>query len=299
MKILLAIDGSESAERAANVVRNVAWPTGSAARIVSVVRPVVDASLGIPGVVTSAETMDRLLEAAVTEARRVVGLLATGLRAHGLTVEESVVEGRPASVIVELAGEFHPDLILVGSHGRGRVASMVLGSVSAEVVESAPCSVLVVRSDAISRLILADDSSPSAAVGSQLVEHMPGFHGLPVRVVTVEDRTPAWYGWLGAQSADGIQAFEDAIAADRQARVATAAKDVTALKAAGLVADSTVRQGDPGHEIVAAAKDFNADLIVMGTRGQTGLTRLLLGSVARKVLQQAHCSVLVVRRAAG
>lgn len=298
MKILLAIDGSESAERAARVVSAAAWPAGSTVRVVSVVRPVVDASLGIPGVVTSAETMDRLLEAAVAEARRVVGVVAAGLRTHGQTVEETVVEGRPASAIVDLAEEFHPDLLVVGSHGRGRVASMVLGSVSAEVVESARCSVLVVRSDAISRLVVADDSSPSAAAATQLVEHMPGFRGLPVRIVSVEDRTPAWYGWLGAESADEIQAFEDAITADRAARAATAAKDVTALNAAGLIADSSLRQGDPGHEIVAAAKDFSADLIVMGTRGQTGLTRLLLGSVARKVLQQAHCSVLVVRGAA-
>ena len=48
---------------------------------------------------------------------------------------------------------------------------------------------------------------------------------------------------------------------------------------------------NPAHEIIRAATDWEADLIVMGTRGRTGLERLLLGSVARKVLQHAPCSV--------
>jgi len=54
-------------------------------------------------------------------------------------------------------------------------------------------------------------------------------------------------------------------------------------------------QGDPATEIVALARDANMDLIVMGTHGRTGLDRLLMGSVAEKVLREAPCSVLVVK----
>jgi nucleotide-binding universal stress UspA family protein len=53
--------------------------------------------------------------------------------------------------------------------------------------------------------------------------------------------------------------------------------------------------GDPAGEIVRYAADRGIDLIVMGTHGRTGLERLLMGSVAEKVMREAPCSVLVVK----
>jgi nucleotide-binding universal stress UspA family protein len=60
-------------------------------------------------------------------------------------------------------------------------------------------------------------------------------------------------------------------------------------------------EGDPAEVLIRYAADAGIDLIVMGTHGRTGLQRLLMGSVAEKVLRGAHCSVLVVKmpRAAG
>jgi len=54
-------------------------------------------------------------------------------------------------------------------------------------------------------------------------------------------------------------------------------------------------QGDPAAEIVRYARDAGIDVIVMGTHGRTGLERLLMGSVAEKVLRDAPCSVMVVK----
>ena len=54
-------------------------------------------------------------------------------------------------------------------------------------------------------------------------------------------------------------------------------------------------EGDPATEIVRYAFDAGMDLIVMGTHGRTGLERLLMGSVAEKVMREARCSVLVVK----
>jgi nucleotide-binding universal stress UspA family protein len=54
-------------------------------------------------------------------------------------------------------------------------------------------------------------------------------------------------------------------------------------------------EGDPASEIVDFARDASIDLIVMGTHGRTGLERLLMGSVAEKVMRDAPCSVLVVK----
>jgi universal stress protein A len=56
-----------------------------------------------------------------------------------------------------------------------------------------------------------------------------------------------------------------------------------------------LRAGHPVTTIIALAKRTQADLIVMGTRGHTGLRRRLIGSVAERVVREAHCPVLVVR----
>ena len=56
-----------------------------------------------------------------------------------------------------------------------------------------------------------------------------------------------------------------------------------------------VRAGVPWHEIVAEVERGEFDLVVMGTHGRTGLTHVLLGSVAERVVRHARCSVLVVR----
>ncbi len=65
-------------------------------------------------------------------------------------------------------------------------------------------------------------------------------------------------------------------------------------------ADRPVRQnvlsGDPATEIVRFAREGEFDLVITGTHGRTGLKHLVLGSVAEKVVRQAHCPVLVVRR---
>jgi hypothetical protein len=68
-----------------------------------------------------------------------------------------------------------------------------------------------------------------------------------------------------------------------------------ALQLAGVTAEAEVRQGDPADQIVRAARTFEADLVVTGSRGLGTLPRLLLGSVARKVLLHADASVLVMR----
>jgi len=73
---------------------------------------------------------------------------------------------------------------------------------------------------------------------------------------------------------------------------------VEAFRAAGVRAEPVLRRVAPGHtpeEIVAAAQEQDAGLIVMGTRGMTELRSLVLGGVANKVVHHAHCPVLLVR----
>ena len=59
---------------------------------------------------------------------------------------------------------------------------------------------------------------------------------------------------------------------------------------------SEVREGDPGLQIAEYAKSINADLVVIPSHGQHGVQRLLLGSVAERVLRHVECPILVLRR---
>lgn len=118
------------------------------------------------------------------------------LRGPNRTVKAKTILGRPASVIVEEAAQIGADLVIVGSHGRGPFASALLGSVAAEVVDHAPCPVLVARGIALTRAVLAEDGSPGARTAGRLLIKWPFLKKLQVRVVTVMNLMPL-YSYTG------------------------------------------------------------------------------------------------------
>ncbi len=71
------------------------------------------------------------------------------------------------------------------------------------------------------------------------------------------------------------------------------------LREQGLTAETAVRDGEPGPAVVEEAREWGADLVVVGSRGHTGLRRLFEGSVAHYVVDHAHCPVEVVHPKAG
>ena len=144
--------------------------------------------------------------------------------------------------------------------------------------------------------MFADDGSPSARVAASVLEALPLPPTTPISVLTVTDEafpydtaiSPALYNnamALRQESKD--QAHQEALA------VASAA--AARFQQLGYRATPEVRAGDPAHEILAYARQQRTGMLVLGTRGHTGLRRLLLGSVARNVLIHAPCSVLIVR----
>jgi nucleotide-binding universal stress UspA family protein len=178
----------------------------------------------------------------------------------------------------------------------GSRESMLLGSVSSEVVDHAPCPVLVARDERLGPVVFADDGSPSARFAEAVLTRWPLFAGLPITVVTVAQDGFPYVAALAPMAYPGvIDQYAETI--EEQERLAREESTAAAgrLRAAGFQATDFLRDGDPAHEIVAVARERGAGLIVIGSRGQTGLRRLILGSVARNVLLHAPCSVLVVR----
>ncbi|HEX5014558.1 MAG TPA: universal stress protein [Candidatus Limnocylindrales bacterium] len=293
MRILLAHDGSGGAAKAAELVGALAWPEGSVVRVVSVIEPTMVGLTAWAGVVDySAEADAQISEYYKGELADTVARLSSPTR----RVESAVLRGRPATAIVDDAKAFGADVIVVGSRGRGGIRSLVLGSVSSEVVDHAPCPVLVARQSTLSAVVLATDGSPPATLAQTLVSEWPIFEGVPVRVVSVADVPRPWdTGIAPTMYRQVVEAYtKDLDEAKRQSQE-IAARTVEALRAAGREAVADARVGDAAGEIIAAAVESNAEMIVIGTRGHTGLTRLLLGSVARNVVHGSGASVLVVR----
>lgn len=145
MKVLLATDGSAHAEIALRLVASLAWPAGTAIRVVAALDTV---HLAGPWATMAGEGLVDLQSESVDALGAIVGRAKGALATTGATVEGHVVLGRPSSVIVDGAAEFGADLIVVGSRGQGPIRTMLLGSVSAEVVDQARCPVLVARGPA-------------------------------------------------------------------------------------------------------------------------------------------------------
>ncbi len=277
MRILLAIDGSFAADRARDLVAALPWRKGDRVQIVSVI-PVHAEVVGGPWSMAATPAEAGAEPGIVAIHRDAIRRAEHEIRStrSDLMIESTLLHGRAASMIVDEARKMPADLIVVGHRGAGRWETMLLGSVSAEVVDQAPCPVLVARDENLGPLILADDRSLHARSAEAMLMDWPLFAGLEITVLTVAES--------GAPSAS-VEAECEAVAGR--------------LSEAGLDARFELRSGNPAREIIASATAHRANLIVMGTRGQTGLRRLMVGSVARNVLLNAPCSVLVVRGGIG
>jgi nucleotide-binding universal stress UspA family protein len=140
MRILLAIDGSESSKAATRVLSERPWPKGSTVRVLSVVQNVYPIMPEMA--LVNLEELSRQLD---QEAEKLVAGAAESLRGSDLTIEQGVRHGDPRSEIVNDAKEWRADLVVLGSHGLTGFMRWVIGSVAEHVVRHAPCSVEVAR----------------------------------------------------------------------------------------------------------------------------------------------------------
>jgi nucleotide-binding universal stress UspA family protein len=146
MRILLATDGSEYSEAAVDEIAQRPFPKGSEVRVLSVFE-LPDFPITVPW--AGVDFDDEVQKQAQVRARKTVKAAArklrTGKEGAGLKASTKVVAGSPKQSILEEADAFNAELIVLGSHGRGKIERFLLGSVSLAVVTHAKCSVEIVR----------------------------------------------------------------------------------------------------------------------------------------------------------
>lgn len=287
MKVLLAIDSSDFSETVVKEVAAYQWPAGS----FFIVLTVID----LFALTSSVGYVNAFMKNENDAALALVESVSKGLAGRGIEALTQVVEGQPATSIVEQATIWNADFVLLGSHGHGGVARFLLGSVAKEVVRNAPCSVKIIRRGneeaSGKRVLLCTDGSSCSEAAARSVAERLWPSGTLVRIVSVVEQTIPAIDPLYA-SGDVIERM--LLESRRQCEQAIGAA-YKIVAAAGLPATTAVLAGSPKWGIIDDAKEWNADLIVLGSHGRRGMTRALLGSVSESVAMNAPCSVEVIR----
>jgi nucleotide-binding universal stress UspA family protein len=286
MRVLVATDGSGAANQAIALASGLTWPEGTQIRVLTVIEP-------IPPVVTAEWAGPTVVQDVYPPeseggAKAILDAACKALTRTSAEVSRAAVHGRAASRIVEIAHDFAADLLITGSRGHGTIASMLLGSVGAEVADLADCPVLIARGPHVTRAVLGVDDSDFSRAAESVVAEWPIFAKVAIEVTHVAQTALPWTVALGP----GVPVPPE-IGADEYEMVGSA---IRRLKQAGRHAFGRMIVGDPAVGLLQTAELAQADLIVVGTHGRSGLTRAVFGSVARNVMLHAPCSVLVVRK---
>ena len=211
---------------------------------------------------------------------------------EGVHVETRAYGGSsPAAILTGLAEEDEFDAIVVGSPHRGPVGRVLVGSTAINLLNGAPTDVAVAprgfakdRHDALQRIAVAYDGSSE----SKRALRRAGALARPVKaaleVITVVQPPAAVPVMTPGAYAPELPPKPEKVMSDALTSVDPS-----------LTAETTRLDGDPAGEILRACEE-DVDLLVVGSRGYGPLTRVLLGSVSRKLACEAPCPVLVVRR---
>jgi nucleotide-binding universal stress UspA family protein len=206
----------------------------------------------------------------------------------GCDVRYHARAGVACDVLCELAEKLPADLLVVGATRPGGLLRTLLGSSAEQVIRRARMPVLILREDLRRSpervLITTDLSEDSGRVHDRGVEIIRQL--LPDSFPEIRSLHVVWHD-LAPPSPTSRSACEE-----------TADRDLSEFLArrpdAGLPASRCVRIGNPAREIAAEVSGWGADLLVLGTHGRTGSSRLLLGSVAEATLRQTRGNVLVL-----
>lgn len=287
--LLLAVDGSEHANAATHLIKDLPLTEDCRIDVISVLIP------------RNAQYHVYLEE--------VLAQIKANLEEnHPQKVSTHLLTGYPAEQIVAYAEEHKPDLIAMGACGLRSTLGILLGGVAQQVVEYACCPVLIVRApfQGIQNVLLTTDGSEPSQHALQYIQDYPLPSGAIQHVITVipPEITPeiVWQSWhMGLEISPPLltETMQEQLLQQNQAEEEHAQKLIQEasriLGAPEKPLISVIRLGDAATEIMAYAGEMKIDLIVMGSRGLSEFRGWLLGSVSRKIVHYAKCSVLIVK----
>jgi hypothetical protein len=268
-RFLVASDGSEFSAAAVREALGMARRCGAELHVMSLVATGAEhEGLGAP-----------VLRQEIDAAQAHLDGIKAGIDAAGVRCETHLISGQAVDrEIVALAEQINADVIVMGRRGRRGLALQMLGHATARVIGNARCHVLVVpRATAIEgrHIVIGTDGSRPAEAAAVTTEMLARLCGTPVTVVAAV--TPS-HG--PERRAEAQQAVD---------------RVVEHMRGAQIAAEGVLAEGRPHEVIVQTARVRNADLIVTGSHGRSGIDRLLMGSTTERVINETPCAVLVVK----
>lgn len=210
-----------------------------------------------------------------------------------MNVERQLVYGMPTVRILDAAVALACDLIVMGTHGRTGMRRVLVGSVAEYVMRKTPCPVLTLSAAlppggpgmAVRRILYATDLGESSAPAFATACSLARDYGAGLVIIHVVNPLPVTYGEIIAQAAAET---------DRQ----SASRRLAQLRPAdpNVTFEHCLAEGEPARCILEAVRTHECDLIIMGSHGRTGVSRLIMGSVAERVVREAPCPVLTMTR---
>lgn len=280
MRLLVAFDGSDGGRDALELAQVLAAPEQDATALVVTV--LFSGPLPMEYALLPEEEAHEA-EPLIAEAREKLADIDVETRAYG--------GGSPAGILTRLAEREDFDLIVVGSPHRGAIGRVMLGSVAMSLLNGASADVAVApkgyaeaEHEAPRDIAVGYDGAPESKVALQRAEALAKRSNARIKLLTVVKPPVA-----APVMVPGAYAPETPPEPDKVIREGVNSVD------RALAAEPTRLDGDPAVELLRACEE-GVDLLVLGSRGYGPLTRVLLGSVSRKVIGNAPCPVLAVRR---
>jgi len=285
MKVLAATDGSKHGRWAIEWLAKMPFAVQPVVRVLHVVDLAsLRAPFMIQPMIVSTERyiqseVKRMETAAKSIKKESEGLLSTA----GLSGTVTIDRGGVAATIMKHA-QRGIGLLSIGSRGLDALDRFMLGSISNHAIHHALCSILVVKEAPrpVRQVVLGVDGSAASDKAVKFlmryINPAPGGPNHEPVMVTVTHAVPYFK-------------YPEVKEAGRTLVQRYGAK----LAKSGFQVREALRIGKPADEILTVAKQDKADLIVTGAKGLGAIRRVLLGSVSTRVVQHAHCGVLVVR----
>lgn len=231
---------------------------------------------------------DEFRQAMEESGRQLMARTAANLPQDIPAVTQVCEIAKPATLILDTAVKISADLIAVGARGRGRMAELLLGSVSHRIAAHAPCATLVAKreSKAVSNVLLAVEEQEDAGRMTAWLRRHPFRHKTAVTVLRVIQPLPE-VETFGMVPTGQLDEFAQGHAKELVNGTALSLSDSCVSIATKVIT------GNPVEEVAKTAETY--DLLVVGSHVRRGIDRFLLGSVSHALLHKAQCSVLVIR----
>jgi nucleotide-binding universal stress UspA family protein len=286
--IQLAVDGSEHAIVATQLINDLPLPRHS--------------RITILGVVPSGQSLyESKLRAVLTQAEKILGRKA-------VDTESILLYGHAAQQLIEYGSEQCPDLMVIAAKGLYATFKILLGGWAQQVVEQAHWPVLVTRIpyNGLRRVLFATDGSRNCRLATEYLAQFPLPAHAEIQVVhaqpLLEEATafahhtgPIGYLTPSLPLLPARPAASSQMVTQKQQGRAILAETRRILEAAGHKTRGFILDGDPASQILAYSQSRGIDLIVAGSRGLSAIEGWWWGSVSRKLVHYAHSSVLIVR----